>query len=181
MTRKVLIYLGLIIILSVGFYHLSVRVLPNIIFSIVQSKSLSKGLVVNEVYYPALSNETSRTVVMPNPDFLYVACFYDVSASDYSITGKMPDSTYWSVAFYEPNTVNFYVKNDQQYTSDSLNLILTRKELQTDSNTEVVQTETPQGFMLIRILMTKKEELARFEQFQKSVRFEEIRNGDKIK
>ncbi len=174
MIKRGLIYLSIVALLSFGFYHLSIRLLPNVIFSIVQSKSKERGLKTNQVYYPPLPDETSRSVVMPNPDFLYVACFYDVSKDDYQITGTMPDSTYWSVAFYEPNTVNFYIKNDQQYTSDTLNLILSNKETQTNLNSEIVKAPTPKGFMLIRILITQREDLEQFETYQKSVRFEKL-------
>ena len=61
--------------------------------------------------------------------------------------------SYWSVAFYEPNTVNFYVKNKQQWKNTDFRLLLTAEDV--DENTfpedvETVRSPDVKGLILFR-------------------------------
>lgn len=112
----------------------------------------------NEVRMLPFPEEDSRAVVMPNPDFAYVSMFYDIGEGPLNITGQMPDSTYWSVALYEPNTSNHYVKNDMQYGSSNLNVVIAPESQSstTIDGAELINSPTKEGFLLIRILGTKR-------------------------
>jgi len=113
--KNIVIYLiALLIGLFLG-YKGFVSYYPNILFKGAQKKI---GSEINEMRYAKLPDETARFVVKPNPDFLYSTCFYDLEDGPLQLTGDLPDSSYWSISFYEPNTVNFYVENDQQFQSD---------------------------------------------------------------
>ena len=152
------IIVALLIAGIAGFlgYQTTLYYLPNVIYSTFKSRSTDTfGNLPNQTRVLMAPDETSRAVVKPNPDFAYVSTFYDVSDGPIQIKGLLPDSVYWSVAFYKPNTINYYVKNDLQFGSSELNLTLGQKEPQTYSN-EFVRAESAEGFMLIRVLVTDK-------------------------
>ena len=91
---------------------------------------------------------------MPNPDFLYSTIFYDLSEKDLNINANMPDSTYWSVSFYKPNTINWFVKNDQEFDTNKLDLTLTLNDSKSEN---VIKSPVKKGFMIIRMLVEKKD------------------------
>jgi len=156
---RALKYIVPVLILSFLFYKMTIRYVPNVIYSRVKSNMLNQSdIQENELRILPFPEADSRTVVMPNPDFAYVSMFYDVEDGPLHITGDMPDSTYWSVALYEPNTSNHYVKNDMQFGANDLNLLVTHVDQETnlDSGKELVSSPTSEGFLLIRILGTKR-------------------------
>lgn len=128
----------------------------------------------NEVAFAKLPDANSRFVVKPNPDFLYVTCFFDLSEGPLHLTGNLPDSSYWSISFYNPSTENYYVKNDQNYQQSEVSLVLRNDSQETVPNVEdheVVSTEQLKGLILFRILVAdhSPENLARLSEFQKSI------------
>ncbi len=173
-TYQIFIYLAIALITGVAAYYITTRYLPNFIFNKLHNRSISRGYADNELAYHPLLTDTARSVVMPNPDFLYVSCFYNIKDAPLRMMGTLPDSTYWSVAFYEPNTVNWYIKNDMEYSSNELDLIITQEGKEYQQNfgkTEIAQSPTSTGFMLIRILITDTSEksVAKYRAWQKSV------------
>ena len=112
--KKLILYLLLSFIVSYGSYNVSILMIPNIIYKVFHYKIVNNQNVHdNELKHFDIPNDQSRDVVMPNPDFLYSISFYDLSNGDLNLKGKMPDSTYWSVSFYKPNTVNWFVVLEQ--------------------------------------------------------------------
>lgn len=156
-------------IITYGSYHLTIYLIPNIVYSVFHYKILNNQKVKdNEIKHFNIPNHQSRDVVMPNPDFLYSTSFYDLSLGDLNLKGKMPDSTYWSVSFYKPNTVNWFVKNDQEFKGNNLDLKLTYSN-SNDENSIV--SPVKKGFMIIRILVEKKDDksLNYYKSLQKSI------------
>jgi len=175
-------YLLLVVVLSFAMYQLVITFLPNVIFDAFHRRMTNTVKVNdNELYYVPLPTDDTRAVVLPNPDFLYITSFYDLSEGPLSLSGNLPDSTYWSVAFYQPNTINWYVKNDLEYGSGQLNLILAQYGNHTDFDKEVELANSPveKGLMLIRILVTANdpEIVKRYEALQKSVRLTAIKKS----
>lgn len=169
--KKGLLYLGILSLLSVACYFITIYTLPNVIYSVVQSKSQKQGRIENQLYYTDLLDDKSRTVVMPNPDFLYVATFYNLADGDIQLTGTMPDSSYWSLAFYESNTVNYYIKNDMEFGTSNLNITLTKDKSKPKPGDETIESPADKGFMLIRILVTDASRVKDFKALQESVKF----------
>ncbi len=162
---------------SILCYYLTIFFLPNAIYAAVSYRLKENQKVeTNALIYPSLPNEEARTVVMANPDFLYVACYYDISKEPLRLTGTLPDSTYWSVAFYQPNTINWYIKNDMEYGTNELDLILAHKSQTIETTAEIARSPVEKGFCLIRILVTdtSPERLAQYEAWQKSVRLNSL-------
>lgn len=178
MKQALIIFLA-IIGLSIGFYHATIHYLPNYVYYKFHQKATKLSQrKVNQINLLSAPDENSRMVVKPNPDFEYGSAFFDVSSQAISITGTLPDSTYWSVAFYQPNTVNFYVKNDQQYNSNELDIILTKKKIDGESKEQVI-SPTNKGFFLLRVLIADRspENQDRVQQFLKSLSITEIGNA----
>jgi len=172
---KQALIIGLAIsILSVGFYHGTYRYIPNYIYQKFYNKATEAGdRKVNEIALLNAPDEHSRMVVKPNPDFEYGTAFYDVSKNAIRIKGSLPDSTYWSVAFYQPNTINFYVKNDLEYQTDELDIILTKNKIEGESAEQII-APTDKGFFLLRVLISERntKNQKRIQELLKTVKIE---------
>lgn len=166
---------GIIGIFAVGLfllgYYTTVYYYPNLVYRGAVKKM---NLEENTPSFRDLPDATFRSVVKPNPDFLYVIGTYNLSKGAVQIKGIMPDSSYWSLALYAPNTVNYYVKNDQEYGTPDLNIVIKKKKQEGDfpKEAEIVTSKTKKGLFLFRILVTdnSKERVARFKKYQESVR-----------
>jgi len=149
--RNLTIYSLFFIGLCFGFYHLTFYAIPPYVYSKFQTNSeKQRGDSPNTFSYIMAPDENSRLVVKPNPDFAYATAFFDISDGPIKIMGKMPDSTYWSVAMYEPNTINFYVKNDLEFGTDNLDISLGHQDSDLDLD---VTSAVNKGFLLIRLLI----------------------------
>ena len=142
--------------MSIGSYNLTIHYIPNIVYAVFHYKiEKNQNIKDNEIKHFDIPSDQSRNVVMPNPDFLYSTIFYDLSEKDLNINAIMPDSTYWSVSFYKPNTINWFVKNDQEFVTNNLDLTLTFNDSKSQG---VIKSPVKKGFMIIRILVEKKDQ-----------------------
>ena len=163
-----------IIMLLLGFllgYKGFIKYYPNLLYRGAKKKI---NRTDNTFGFAKLPNAESKFVVKPNPDFLYSTCFYNLEDGPLHLEGDLPDSSYWSIAFYEPNTVNFYVKNDQQFHSNKLDILIASEGDELPKNAEdfeIVQSPSKKGLILFRLLITdtSPENLAKFEAIQQSV------------
>ena len=155
--------------MSVCSYNLTIHYIPNIVYGVFHNK-IEKNQVIgdNEIKHFDIPNYKSRDVVMPNPDFLYSVSFYDLSSGDLKLKGNMPDSTYWSVSFYKPNTINWYVKNDKEFNSNRLELNLT---INNTKGKNIINSPVKKGLMIIRILVENKDQnsIDYYKSLQKSI------------
>ena len=166
-----------IICLLIGFflgYNLFLNKYPDLLYLGAQRK-INKP--VNVIGSRGLPNADTRFVVKPNPDFLYATCFYDLNDGPMRLTGNLPDSSYWSVALYEPNTVNFYVKNDLEFNSSQLDMILAPPNIEgpnNDEDFEIVKSPNMKGLILFRILVTNNapENVKKYQTYTESIKIE---------
>ena len=155
--------------MSVCSYNLTIHYIPNIVYGVFHNKiEKNQGIEDNEIKHFDIPNYKSRDVVMPNPDFLYSVSFYDLSSGDLKLKGNMPDSTYWSVSFYKPNTINWYVKNDKEFNSNKLELNLT---INNTKGENIIHSPVKKGLMIIRILVENKDQnsIDYYKSLQKSI------------
>jgi len=154
MNRTIINIICFIIGLFLG-YNLFLNKYPDLLYLGAKRKINTEANVIGS---RGLPNAETRFVVKPNPDFLYATSFYDLKNGPMRLTGNMPDSTYWSVALYEPNTVNFYVKNDLEF------------------NSEIVKSPNTEGMILFRILVTDNspENVKKFQSYSKSIKIEPL-------
>lgn len=177
--KKTLIYITIGLLFGILGYFATVYYIPYLVMSKFEDKILMQTQGVNQVYYSSLVDEKSRNVVRPNPDFLYSVGFYNLSKGNCKVTAEIPDSTYWSIAFYQDNTVNYFVKNDQQFKNKKVNLVIIPKgkTYTPKQNEEVIQSPTKKGVILTRLLLTKKDEtsIKKFKKLQKSFKIKIIK------
>ena len=155
--------------MSVCSYNLTIHYIPNIVYGVFHNKiEKNQSIGDNEIKHFDIPNYKSRDVVMPNPDFLYSVSFYDLSSGDLKLKGNMPDSTYWSVSFYKPNTINWYVKNDKEFNSNRLELNLT---INNTKGENIIHSPVKKGLMIIRILVENKDQnsIDYYKSLQKSI------------
>ena len=162
--KKGLTYLLVVGLTTFFSYNLTIKYLPNLIYGVFHYKMKNDhNINDNELKFYNLPSDKSKEVVMPNPDFLYVTSFYDLKNSPLNLTGKMPDSTYWSVSFYKSNTINWFVKNDKEFKDNHLNIVF-------------IKSPDEKGIMIIRILVEKKDKVSIefYKSIQKSISLKKI-------
>jgi len=167
----ILLWLGLFFI----GYVITLYLYPNVVYY----KATTKMALENNILLLTdLPNSDSRKVVKPNPDFLYVIAQYDLSDGPIQIKGLMPDSSYWSLALYQPNTINYYVKNDQQFETSKVNVIFKTKEetnKQSQDGNTIISPST-KGMLLFRILVTDPsvEGLQKLNKYKESIELNKL-------
>lgn len=152
---------GILILLisAVAGYLLTVQATPYVILLAIKKGS---GTTMNSPVYADIITDDHRQVVMPNPDFLYVACGYDIRKAPLRITGTMPEDSYCSVALYAANTLNFYIRNDRQTPGKEVDILLVKQGDEAryaDTHPKVVASPSSVGFMLVRILVRDTSEV----------------------
>lgn len=148
MVKRIMV-LAILAVVIYGSYQATFTFLPNVVYHRFYTKSMeAPDREENEFFMLLSPDENARAVVKPNPDFSYGVAFYNLEEGPLRISGTIPDSTYWSIAFYSPNTINYFVKNDQEFDSNELKIILDHN----DCKEATLQSPTQKGLILIRYL-----------------------------
>ena len=170
MSRKRKIGLTFIFLLIAYMgYQFTIIATPYLIQIAVKIKS---GKPLNEPVFSEVVTDKERRVVMPNPDFLYVVMGYDLKDHPLHIRAQMPDSTYYSIAFYSASTKNYYVQNDRQTPDKKVDIILA-KEGETIRGdhpaSKIVYSPGRFGSMLVRILICDSTQIPYLQKIQHSL------------
>ena len=140
--------------------YLFIAFVPELIFAIAKHRS---GKPLNTVIQAPRTDAKLRRVVLPNPDFVYNACFYDVSKNDLLITGLFSDSTqYSSLAFYGDNVQPYYVMNNLQGFKRKYSVRLSS----VGRENGCIRTPSKQGAILMRVLVTDSAQYEKAKQLQ---------------
>jgi uncharacterized membrane protein len=152
--------------------YLFIAYLPNLIFTIAKHRS---DKTWNTVIYAPRTDADLRRVVLPNPDFIYNACFYNTSKNDILITGEFPDSTqYASLAFYGNNAQPYYVKNNQVGMKSKFKVRLSSVgRVQSDMIVPITK-----GAVLMRILVADSSQLSKALALQKTFKVQQLDQND---
>lgn len=167
------------VVLIFGFalgYKGFIKYYPNLLFKGAERKI---GGAENTIRLGDLPDHKSQMIVKPNPDFMYVSCFFNLEDGPLNLSANISSSNYWSVAFYEPNTVNFYVKNDEQFQSNKLNLLIAEKgklPQKVDKDIELIESKTKKGLILFRFLVNSSDvdDVSKIKQIQKSIEIKRV-------
>lgn len=152
--------------------YLFVAYVPNIIFGIAQFR---KPQPVNTVIHNGKTDATMRKVVLPNPDFIYSACFYDLTNNDLMIEGEFADSIqYCSLSFYGDDVQPYYVRNNMQGFKSKYVLRFSS----VNRVTRTLRAKTPKGVILMRILATTPAQIAKARQLQATFKVRAISQND---
>jgi uncharacterized membrane protein len=166
--RKLITAIIIVLLSAAVGYWLAIIATPYVVLLKVKSGAQSS---FNQPVYADLITDKDRHVVMPNPDFLYVVCGYDIRKSPVRITGMMPDSNYCSVALYSANTRNFYIRNDRQTPGKQVDFLLVKKGDEAKyagTLDEIVVSPSSIGVMLVRILVRDTSEVEYLKGMQRS-------------
>jgi uncharacterized membrane protein len=154
--KPVILFVAIVVVTQYYF----IAFLPNIIFAIAKFRS---GKPLNTIIQAPKTDAKLRRVVLPNPDFMYDACFYDVSKNDLLITGEFADTTqYCSLAFYAANVQPYYVMNNLQGFKKKYSLRLSSVARVNGC----IKTPSTQGTLLMRVLVTDSTQYANAKRLQ---------------
>jgi uncharacterized membrane protein len=154
-----------------GAYHFTLWATPRAVLVALKFKAKSE---LNTPFYNDVVTDRDRMVALPNPDFLYVALGYDIRNSDLILSGKMPDSTYYSMALYDTDTRNYFRVNDRQCPDRTFTYRLTKQGTESADGMPVIISPTPVGFLLIRILITDPSRVEYLREIQRSFKVEVV-------
>ena len=161
------------LVLAAALHLVTVWIFPYAIMARVAKKSQKqRGTPINTVYASPPTTPAQRTVVMPSPDLLYSIIGFDLNEGPLHIVAPIPPDTYWSIAFYSTNTVNYFTINDRQAKTNPLEIALVPEGTTVSSpqNALVVESPSKRGAILARFLVKDNSRLADLIAVQKQMR-----------
>ena len=145
--RKILFALIIFLLLALVTQRAVIKYLPGVVYRIALHRSASPP---NTWINAGKTDANLRRVVLPNPDFVYSALFYDVKEHYINISGELPDSTYASVSFYDNRCQPYFVYNN----IDTAHIGKFNLHLSFDDKTEgnKVHAKSKRGVVICRFL-----------------------------
>jgi uncharacterized membrane protein len=138
----------------------TVHELPHLIMA----RTLARIGPPNTMHFGSRPDAATRTVVRPSPDLLYSACPFDLSKGPLQVTARVPHSTYWSVAAFDAATNNFFVRDDEQISGSSIEIIALRPDMTPPPGgfprRIILFAPTEKGLFLFRLLINDDKNLA---------------------
>ncbi len=86
---------------------------------LLELKLSPKNQGANKFYHQGPLTAKMRDVILPNPDFLYSICGFDLSKGPVEFSFEPPSQEFWSVAFYDHQTNVFWARNESDSPSPS--------------------------------------------------------------
>jgi len=154
--RWLLLASGIVLVVHVA----TVRLLPTIVMG-VATASMARVSGFNSAVFPPRADATSRAIVRPSPDLLYAGCAFDVRHGPLRIRAEVPRDTYWSLSMFAANTDNFFVVNDRQAESSTVDLVLARAgtAVTLPAGARLVEAPSSRGIVLTRTLIAGDQHL----------------------
>ncbi len=157
---KIIVRVFLFVLIVATVQHLFIAFVPDIIFAIAQYR---KPQPLNTIIHATQPDAQMRQVVLPNPDFIYSACFYNVTENDLIISGEFPDtSQYCSLAFYDNTCQPFFVSNNLHGMAKNYTIRLKTY----NKGQHGVVAKSNRGVILMRILVTNAAQAANAKRIQ---------------
>lgn len=171
-TGSAIKYLLLLVVVALVVQQLFIAFVPDMVFAIAKKRSAQP---LNTVIHAPKTDANLRRVVLPNPDFVYSACFYDLSNNDIVITGKFPDTShYCSLAFYADNVQPYYVINNLQGFRPDYKIRLSH----VGRVNGTIKSPTKQGAVLMRILATDSIQISTAQKLQQQFKVQAISQNE---
>jgi len=106
-----------------------------------------------------IASVRAKTMFAPlaSPDISYGYCSYDITSRPIRIKVALP-STYWSLAAYSKNGINFFTINDQQVKTEKLEIVFASEKhrAQLEEGTTIVTPPTQTGLFLFRTFIPNR-------------------------
>jgi uncharacterized membrane protein len=139
-----------------------IKYLPSLVYRIAIHRIDNK---FNVWINSGKTDANMRRVVMPNPDFVYSALFYDVRNKNLTVSGVLPDSTYASISFYDNRCQPYYVYNNlDSARKGKFELILVKNG---DDDGHSVHVKTDRGVIICRFLKSTDSSYQQLVPYQK--------------
>lgn len=137
---------------------IAIRLLPVIVMR-VASNAMASVSGSNVPVFPPRADDTARTIVRPSPDLLYAGCAFDLSQGPLRIRAEVPPDTYWSLSMFAANTDNFFVVNDRQVGSSTIDLVLATEgsAVEVPAGARLVESPSTWGIVLTRTLVASEQ------------------------
>ncbi len=152
-----------VVLIAAAIVHVaSVMLLPHVIMH------RTMGAIVQRSGYNTMAHAprptaASRGIVRPSPDLLYSTCVFDVGAGPVRVQASgMPD-TYWSVSLFDDRTNNFYVLNDRQAKTGSVDFVIVGPHQDRQPRGTVVRAPSNRGLVLFRTLIDDDKRLTQID------------------
>ena len=174
--KKFVKYVVAFVVLTVAAHFVTVWLFPDVLMHLAQGRIMQKtGGEYNKLYHGKPNNTSNQVVVMTCPDLLYSFCVYDLEGK--ALRLRMPQvDTYWSVALYSGDTTNYLTISDRDFGGKPLDLILAGPGWQGEAppGARVVKTPDKNGLIMLRTLISDRQQVQRFTDMQQQVRLELI-------
>lgn len=167
------IFIRVLLFVVVVFVTQSVFIafIPRMVFGIAKHRFEQP---LNTIIHAPRTDAKLRRVVLPNPDFIYSACFFDVTQHDIILKGDFPDSSqYCSISFYDNEVQPFHVVNN---CSGDKNFEI---RLSSKNASGKTISKTLQGAALLRILVTDSAQISEALRIQKLFSVAEIQKNNR--
>ncbi len=165
--RKIVIGLIGFVLLVLAIQWAVIHYLPDVVYKIATRRIEHK---FNVWINAGKTDASMRRVVMPNPDFVYSALFYDVTDNNIQISGVLPDSTYASISFYDDRCQPYCVYNNLDSSrTGKFELNLVKNET---SAPHTVHVKTERGVVICRFLKSTDGSYQQLVPYQKMLRCE---------
>ena len=151
----------IVLVLAFIIQWLLISYAPDIVYRIALHRI--KGQT-NQWINAGKTDAGMRQVVMPNPDFVYSALFYDVNEKDIVVSGVLPDSGYASIAFYDDRCQPYYVYNNLD-SGRTGKFSFTLSKHRADDNNEI-HLKTNRGVLICRYLLKGDSAYQKMKEYQ---------------
>jgi uncharacterized membrane protein len=146
--KRIVVYALIVALLAFIFQWMFIKYVPDLVYKIAIHRTNGQS---NQWINAGKTDAKMRRVVMPNPDFVYSALFYDVTDNDLSVSGVLPDSGYASVAFYDDRCQPYYVYNNlDPMRTGKFNFRLSKAAARSSND---IQVKSARGVLICRYLM----------------------------
>jgi uncharacterized membrane protein len=165
--RKVVTWVIVFLLVAFLTQWAVIRYFPAVVFRIAIHRIDNK---FNVWINSGKTDASMRRVVMPNPDFVYSALFYDVTNKDVKVSGVLPESTYASVSFYDDRCQPYYVYNNlDSARTGKFEFSLVKSET-TDAHS--VHVKSDRGVLICRFLKSTDSGYQQLVPYQKMLQAE---------
>lgn len=154
MLNRILIYsIGAIALAAITFFFtrgMVIQKAPVKVMSTIEARIAAGAGSWNACFHNQVYGPRTNAARRANPDSIISSMAYDLSDGPVRIAGETWPR-YWSLSFYQQNSDNFFVVNDQELDSSSFDYVLALDGQDTSelSGTPIV-SPTEKGIVLVR-------------------------------
>jgi uncharacterized membrane protein len=170
-TKNLLLGLLLFVGVAVAAQEATILLAPRVLMWTAMRRLEHIAHGVNRISHGPRIDERRHEIVMPNPDFLFSDCIYDLGEGPLRVSAEIPQGTYWSLSAYSERTDNFYIVNDRTADSTRIALVLAAEGQPlppSAAGLPVVRSPSRRGVLLFRTLINDEAHFAEIDRVRRS-------------